>query len=149
MVKPDIIFFGEKLPNRFFSAALADFPKCDLLIIMGTSLCVQPFASLVGQVPKDCPRLLINLTPAGRHDVGFFGFGDDDGAGLSYGMEDNVRDVFWQGSCDEGAERLARMLGWEVELKALMKKGQKDTGGKTHPDKETDPIEQPSTFPLE
>ena len=66
VVKPDIVFFGERLPNRFFSAALADLPKCDLLIIMGTSLVVQPFASMVNQVPKDCPRLLINLTEAGR-----------------------------------------------------------------------------------
>ena len=32
----------------------------DLLIVMGTSLFVQPFASLIDQVPKGCPRLLLN-----------------------------------------------------------------------------------------
>ncbi|CAL4127521.1 unnamed protein product, partial [Meganyctiphanes norvegica] len=47
LVKPDIIFFGESLPTRFFQLIQSDFPKCDLLIIMGTSLNVQPFASLI------------------------------------------------------------------------------------------------------
>uniref|UniRef100_A0A671KL47 NAD-dependent protein deacetylase sirtuin-2 n=1 Tax=Sinocyclocheilus anshuiensis TaxID=1608454 RepID=A0A671KL47_9TELE len=43
----DIVFFGENLPDRFFTSMKMDFPRCDLLIIMGTSLQVQPFASLV------------------------------------------------------------------------------------------------------
>ena len=38
VVKPDIVFFGEDLPQRFHSLQLPDFSKCDLLIIMGTSL---------------------------------------------------------------------------------------------------------------
>lgn len=37
VVKPDIVFFGEDLPKRFYYY-LKDFPKCDLLLIMGTSL---------------------------------------------------------------------------------------------------------------
>ena len=60
LVKPDIVFFGENLPERFFQCVKADFPKCDLLIILGTSLVVQPFASLVDRVGPLCPRLLIN-----------------------------------------------------------------------------------------
>lgn len=47
VVKPDIVFFGEALPPKFFSSMKNDFPECDLLIIMGTSLVVQPFASLI------------------------------------------------------------------------------------------------------
>ena len=47
-MKPDIVFFGESLPDRFWEAAETDFPAADLLIVMGTSLVVQPFASLVG-----------------------------------------------------------------------------------------------------
>uniref|UniRef100_A0A1I7XAE0 Deacetylase sirtuin-type domain-containing protein n=1 Tax=Heterorhabditis bacteriophora TaxID=37862 RepID=A0A1I7XAE0_HETBA len=50
VVKPDIVFFGENLPKRFFQCAISDFPKCDLLIIMGTSLIVQPFAGIVHEV---------------------------------------------------------------------------------------------------
>lgn len=41
LVKPDIVFFGENLPLRFFKHAKYDFPQCDLLIVMGTSLAVQ------------------------------------------------------------------------------------------------------------
>ena len=47
VVKPDIVFFGENLPSRFFSCVEKDFRKCDLLIILGSSLTVQPFASLI------------------------------------------------------------------------------------------------------
>lgn len=47
VVKPDIVFFGEDLPTRFFVCVEKDFPKCDLLIILGSSLTVQPFASLI------------------------------------------------------------------------------------------------------
>ena len=110
IVKPDIVFFGESLPTRFFSNSLVDFPKCELLIIMGTSLLVQPFASLVDSVSADTPRLLINLTPVGQHS-------------LCYSDPDNIRDVFWQGECDAGVFELARLLGWEEELKALIKAG--------------------------
>lgn len=110
IVKPDIIFFGENLPTRFFSSSLVDLPKCELLIIIGTSLIVHPFAALVENVPADTPRLLINLTESGQHS-------------LCYNEPDNVRDVFWQGECDAGVFRLARLLGWEQELNALIKAG--------------------------
>jgi NAD-dependent deacetylase sirtuin 2 len=66
LVKPDIVFFGEQLPLRFHELVSADFPRCDLLVVMGTSLAVQPFASLVGRVPDSCPRLLINLERVGE-----------------------------------------------------------------------------------
>ncbi|KAI1720607.1 sir2 family domain-containing protein [Ditylenchus destructor] len=115
VVKPDIVFFGESLPSRFFTTALTDFPKCDLLVIMGTSLVVQPFASLVQQVPSDTPRLLINLTPVGK-DMGFFS-----DKVMSYDEPNNIRDVFWKGTCDDGAIKLARLLGWEQELTAMVK----------------------------
>lgn len=47
VVKPDIVFFGEVLPEKFYSLIRSDFKKCDLLIILGSSLAVQPFASLI------------------------------------------------------------------------------------------------------
>jgi NAD-dependent SIR2 family protein deacetylase len=49
-VKPDIVFFGEALPGRFHRRRLADMPQADLLLVMGTSLAVQPFASMTGEV---------------------------------------------------------------------------------------------------
>lgn len=48
-VKPDIVFFGEQLPDRFYDRMEYDFPTCDLLLVMGTSLVVHPFASLIGE----------------------------------------------------------------------------------------------------
>lgn len=41
-----------------------DFPRCDLLIVMGTSLQVQPFAGLVGRY---CRSSSIFLTTAADH----------------------------------------------------------------------------------
>ena len=43
-VKPNIVFFGEQLPPRFFDEAEMDCTFCDLLVCIGTSLEVYPFA---------------------------------------------------------------------------------------------------------
>jgi len=40
--------------------------KADLLIVMGTSLVVQPFASMVADVGDDPPRLLVNRERVGH-----------------------------------------------------------------------------------
>lgn len=40
-VKPAIVFFGEDMPKRFKKLSIEDFSKCDLLIVMGTSLQVH------------------------------------------------------------------------------------------------------------
>ena len=55
-----------QLPERFFRLAAEDFPECDLLIVTGTSLKVQPFASLVGRVGSNVPRLLVNRERVGE-----------------------------------------------------------------------------------
>lgn len=61
LVKPDIVFFGENLPERFFHHTEEDFPQCDLLIVMGTSLQVEPFASLVDTVSRGALQLYTTL----------------------------------------------------------------------------------------
>ena len=43
-VKPDIVFFGENLPAKFFDEAELSCLFADLLICVGTSLEVYPFA---------------------------------------------------------------------------------------------------------
>ena len=60
-VKPDIVFFGEDLPRRFKDLLEPDLSKCDLLITMGTSLKVQPFAGLIHRVQQTTPRLLVSI----------------------------------------------------------------------------------------
>lgn len=95
LIKPDIVFFGESLPVRFHEQSEIDFPKCDLLIIMGTSLQVYPFAGLVNTVGSDVPRILINMEPAGN---------------FSSQLSSNSRDIFLQGSTDSITSTLSVLL---------------------------------------
>ncbi|XP_057693416.1 NAD-dependent protein deacetylase sirtuin-3, mitochondrial isoform X2 [Corythoichthys intestinalis] len=103
VVKPDIIFFGEELPPHFFKY-LTDFPFADLLIIMGTSLEVEPFASLAGAVRGSVPRLLIN-----RDLVGPFAL-----------QNSRPCDVVLLGDIVSGVHSLVDALGWNQELEALI-----------------------------
>ena len=48
VIKPDVVFFGENLPARFYSKSIA-FDNTDLLLIMGTSLQVKPAFKLCGR----------------------------------------------------------------------------------------------------
>ena len=115
-VKPDIVFFGESVsvfhPSKrsqislmtftaqlppSFHGALTKLKDADLLIVMGTSLSVQPFASLIGMVPGKCPRVLINLDKVG-------------------GIGSGRNDLVLLGKCDDIIRDLAKELGWEDEL---------------------------------
>jgi len=46
ILKPDVIFFGESLPQRTLNDAIRDASNCDLLIVIGSSLVVYPAAYL-------------------------------------------------------------------------------------------------------
>ena len=123
VIKPDVVLFGEGLPRSFWKH-MVDFPKCDLLIIMGTSLVVQPFAGLAGKVDSSCPRLLINRDPVGDPNMlgsfltSLFGLNPDFAS-----RSNKKRDVFLQGDCDEGCRELSRLLGWEKDLDNLINEG--------------------------
>ncbi len=131
IVKPNITFFGEQLPDSFMRSYKQDFSNCDMLIVMvrthtklfrflfykillfhkkGTSLKVQPFGLLTQLVDDDCPRLLINRELAGDFIYS-----------LSY-PEDNNRDVYIKGDCDIGCLDLAKSLGYLDELLKLVKR---------------------------
>ena len=113
LVKPDIVFFGEALPETFkrntFHVSMAD-----LVIIMGTSLSVYPFASLPEMAMEGRPRLLVN-----NERVGSIGARADD--------------VLEIGSCDDGVRRLAKELGWTEELESFWR----DTVGEEEADRQT------------
>ena len=123
-VKPDIVFFGENLPERFFKCMQTDFGKCDLLIILGTSLVVQPFASLIDRVGPNCPRLLINMEKAGVSSRLDQVLG---GGGLQIDNPGNYRDVAWLGDCDQGCRELAEGLGWGEELEEMLREKKKES----------------------
>ncbi|XP_065294808.1 NAD-dependent protein deacetylase sirtuin-2 isoform X3 [Dermacentor albipictus] len=117
-VKPDIVFFGERLPDRFFDLSEEDFARCDLLLIVGTSLQVQPFAGLVDKVHNSIPRLLINLEKCGHSNLvsKILGLG----CGLDFDSEANFRDVALLGTCDSGCQEMADRLGWKDDLLRLI-----------------------------
>jgi NAD+-dependent protein deacetylase SIR2 len=96
LVKPDIVFFGEQLPERFFnSAGLAG--TADLVLVLGTSLKVYPFGQLPRTAKDGVPRVLFN-----NEQVGDLGRRSDD--------------VLELGDCDAGVRKLAAELGWLEEL---------------------------------
>ncbi|KAL6047688.1 NAD-dependent protein deacetylase [Balamuthia mandrillaris] len=116
LIKPNITFFGEALPERFFSLMEKDFAHCDLLIVIGTSLKVKPFSELIRKVPPNTPRLLINRQEVGK---------DWDPTGRKGGFRfnecDNKRDVLFLGDCIDGVQCLAKLLGWDEELDSLVR----------------------------
>ena len=107
LVKPDIVFFGEELPKRFFQCRQSDFPKCDLLLVFGTSLVVAPVNHLIRKVPRTCPRVLINREPAG--EASWL-------SGGSCFKSMQRQDVLLQGDCDTHVQDLCIRLGWVAAL---------------------------------
>ncbi len=67
IIKPDVTLFEEQLPWDAFLAAQKAIGEADMLIVAGTSLAVQPAASLVRYF-NGSPLVIINLTetPADR-----------------------------------------------------------------------------------
>jgi len=118
-VKPDIVFFGEGLPQIFFRNLQQDLKRADLCLVLGTSLQVAPVSLLPEQVTDRCKRLLLNRELVG--DFELVNDEDDD-------ENENVRDFFCQGDVDDSIAKLAQLLGWHDELKQLHKATITETG---------------------
>lgn len=116
LVKPNIVFFGENLPDRFFELAKSDLPQADLLIVMGTSLTVFPFAGLIGKVGIHTPRVLINRDPVGAATPFMLMQGH---LGFDFGGNKNTRDVPLLGDCQETVRSLIAALGWDEDFATL------------------------------
>jgi NAD-dependent deacetylase sirtuin 1 len=62
-MKPDIVFFGEGLPEIFHESMAKDKDECDLLIVIGSSLKVRPVALIPSEYtsfmtwPHECQPL--------------------------------------------------------------------------------------------
>lgn len=105
IVKPDIVFFGESLPRRFHDAIKRDERTADLVLVMGSSLKVNPVRSIVGRFLKDTPMVLINREPVGRpHEF----------------------DVELLGYSDEIVQELCRLLDWDLPRPDPVLLGQSD-----------------------
>lgn len=57
-IKPNILLFGEDIVELTF--AQRDVSKADLILIIGTSMCVAPFCELSLLAPLETPFILIN-----------------------------------------------------------------------------------------
>jgi len=64
MLKPDVVFFGESLPERTLQAAIVHARSCDLFIVIGSSLVVYPAAYLpLYAVEAGAKLVIINNSP--------------------------------------------------------------------------------------
>lgn len=58
-------YFFDYKSSSIESEISQDFPECDLLMVLGTSLVVHPFAALVHRVKPGTPRLIVNKEKLG------------------------------------------------------------------------------------
>ncbi|PQE06486.1 hypothetical protein CJF32_00002367 [Rutstroemia sp. NJR-2017a WRK4] len=100
IMKPDITFFGEQLPDNF-SKRLSqhDRDQVDLVITIGTSLKVAPVSDVVPFLPAHVPQIYISRQPVGH--VNF--------------------DVDLLGDCDVVVAALCKAAGWNLEHEMIPK----------------------------
>ncbi|KAF2691056.1 SIR2-domain-containing protein [Lentithecium fluviatile CBS 122367] len=98
IMKPDITFFGEALPNDFFDRLKDhDREKVDLVIVIGTSMKVAPVSEVPNFLPRDVPQIYISRDPI--HHINF--------------------DINLLGDCDVVVAELARRAGWDLRHKMI------------------------------
>ena len=71
LLKKNVVLYGDPIPSDVLDKVVADFSRSsnvDLLLVLGTSLKVFPFAGLEARVPYGVTRILIDKDP--NHDIG-------------------------------------------------------------------------------
>ncbi len=63
-IRPDIVFFGEGIPQKAYEDAFAAAGKCDLMLVVGTSASVAP-ASFLPRLAKDRGARVLEINPTG------------------------------------------------------------------------------------
>ncbi|KAI1769376.1 SIR2-domain-containing protein [Hypoxylon sp. FL1150] len=93
VMKPDITFFGEELPDRFTQRLIKhDRDLVDLVVVIGTSLKVAPVSEVVPYLPPHIPQIYISRTPVTH--INF--------------------DIDLLGDCDVVVAELCRRAGWDL-----------------------------------
>lgn len=111
VVRPDIVFFGESLPRRYFENIKRDFQECDLLLVLGTSLTVMPFANLITESQSHVPRVYINLSSPGN--AGLLGKVMGLGQNIDFSRE---TDLICKEKCDEITSKMVQISGWSSDF---------------------------------
>ncbi|PNY25465.1 NAD-dependent protein deacetylase hst1 [Tolypocladium capitatum] len=100
VMKPDITFFGEALPDEFSKRLTEnDRDKVDLVIVIGTSLKVTPVSEIVSWLPPHIPQIYIS-----RQAVNHINF-----------------DIDLLGDCDVVVTELCRRLEWPLKHEMVPK----------------------------
>jgi len=115
-LRPGIVFFGEPL-NWDVAKVKADLGEADLVIVMGTSLSVQPFAGIIANVKSSCAILVVNrvmpktlASHRRRREL----------TSRLIGKPPLRKEAFMQGDCDTSIRWLAKALGWSEELEDIV-----------------------------
>jgi len=62
MLRPDVVWFGEALPQDIWKSAIEQSSSCDVMVVVGTSLAVSP-ANLLPVYAKQNGALMIEVNP--------------------------------------------------------------------------------------
>jgi NAD-dependent histone deacetylase SIR2 len=116
IMKPDITFFGEALPNDFFDRLKdVDKDKVDLVIVMGTSMKVAPVSEIPNFLARDVPQIYIS------RDVSHFQ--SRSGLGMKANRVQPIHhinfDINLLGDCDVIVAELARRADWSLSHKMI------------------------------
>ncbi|SDL07790.1 SIR2 family NAD-dependent protein deacylase [Halarsenatibacter silvermanii] len=69
-VKPGVIFFGESLPRQVFRRAEKEIKRCDVLLVIGSSLSVYPAAELPARAKRSGAELVyVNADRGQRPEI--------------------------------------------------------------------------------
>ena len=99
VIKPDIVFFGQNLPEDFYDALEKDCEICDLVIVIGSSLRVSPVAEITQMIRnQDAPQILINREPLPHKRFNAELLGDCDGV-----LQELAQHLGWKLTPDGGA----------------------------------------------
>ena len=127
---PDVVMNDDDLPEEFFDQLDKDFHECDLLIVMGTSLRVEPFPGMIEDPHLNAPRVLINNEPVVTYNEELMEKNgklieiskDRMSKKFKFGHFFNRRDIFIGGDLNENVFKLIKELGWENDLQNLINK---------------------------
>ena len=103
IMRPDIVFMGEP-PKPYLKRFKRDCAQVDLVIVMGTSLPVEPVRTMPNHIPSEVPQIYIGKNQMYPERIKKIDF-----------------DIQLLGECDVVAELLASGCGWDLQHEMLPK----------------------------
>lgn len=130
VIQPDVMLYGDYNDDDLYTQLDKDVEQADLLFVLGTSLKVEPFPSMIENVSYSIPRVLINADPVCTYDEKL---DIKDGLVTEVGKEKkfnlfkfghffNTRDIFIPGDIQENVIKLIEKLGWKNEFDEIYNK---------------------------